>query len=291
MKASRPVAGFTLIELLVVISIIALLIAILLPALGQARSAARNSGCLSNLRQIGIANHAYAAEHNGVLPPAEDTSSIPGIQLHWFTILAEMNYITAPKGAWNVVPDSALMCTENIAATTWPAGNPPLPGVVGSDERKSPYNLMYIWGPDTDPSTSGVDYASGYAPNTMWAGGAWWSGSGEDYNNWKPFWQHADWAGPQNNPQRIENFKDASRVVVMGDGLYKLVEWNWNSLRHMSQTAANYTFGDGHATTVPEANMLPESGGIHYNRDFLNQVPGAFTDAEYTLKWVTRTVP
>jgi prepilin-type N-terminal cleavage/methylation domain-containing protein/prepilin-type processing-associated H-X9-DG protein len=56
--------GFTLIELLVVISIIALLIAILLPALGAARDAAMNVQCLSNVRQMGIANLTFAADHN-----------------------------------------------------------------------------------------------------------------------------------------------------------------------------------------------------------------------------------
>ncbi len=61
-------AGFTLIELLVVISIIAILVAILLPALESARDVARQSKCLSRQRQLTIACHAYATDENGLLP-------------------------------------------------------------------------------------------------------------------------------------------------------------------------------------------------------------------------------
>ena len=61
--------GFTLIELLVVISIIALLIGLLMPALKKAKESARRAVCLSNLRQISNGLHVYANEFNGRFPP------------------------------------------------------------------------------------------------------------------------------------------------------------------------------------------------------------------------------
>ena len=54
--------GFTIVELLVVVSIIALLIGILLPAIGKARDKARTSNSISNLRQLGVAHNAYAGD-------------------------------------------------------------------------------------------------------------------------------------------------------------------------------------------------------------------------------------
>jgi len=72
-RRGRPSDAFTLVELLVVIGIIALLISILLPALGRAREAANTTQCLSNLRQVGIYLNLYANEHRGFLPPQSPT--------------------------------------------------------------------------------------------------------------------------------------------------------------------------------------------------------------------------
>jgi prepilin-type N-terminal cleavage/methylation domain-containing protein/prepilin-type processing-associated H-X9-DG protein len=67
--------GFTLVELLVVIGIIALLIALLLPALAKSRESARRAACLSNLRQINMAFRFYAADNHDQVPLGYRTAS------------------------------------------------------------------------------------------------------------------------------------------------------------------------------------------------------------------------
>ena len=67
-SSSRRRSGFTLIELLVVVAIIAVLAAMLLPALGKARTAANTVACASSQRQIGIATASYGTDFPGWVP-------------------------------------------------------------------------------------------------------------------------------------------------------------------------------------------------------------------------------
>ena len=92
--ASKPRRGFTLIELLTVVGVIAVLVALFIPAVQAAREAARRGHCANNLKQLGLALHAYHDAFNS-LPPGKAPAAQGGEMFScWIMVLPYLEQAT-----------------------------------------------------------------------------------------------------------------------------------------------------------------------------------------------------
>lgn len=140
---SSPACGaFTLIELLVVIGIVAVLAALLLPAVSLVKDAARQVGCVNNQRQCMLAIITYADDNEGLTTGADTTGSVPALPgpRHWYSKLMLFDYM---GGEWVVgwpAPDGNGVI--NSPSMRWP--NP-----VGCPVFRPPLNPTGKANPNT----------------------------------------------------------------------------------------------------------------------------------------------
>jgi prepilin-type N-terminal cleavage/methylation domain-containing protein/prepilin-type processing-associated H-X9-DG protein len=170
-------AGATLIELLVVVAIIGMLVALLLPAVQAAREAARRAQCQNNLRQIGIALHAYHNTHAhfpvGCIDKRVPKTNPNGRQLAWSaTILPELEepslhrlidfesaYDSAANSTAAATVLAAYLCPSSVRIAAGRENaivrNPLSPGVTGHRAAAIDYGGIY-GAAQVSPAANGV---------------------------------------------------------------------------------------------------------------------------------------
>lgn len=132
--------GFTLVELLVVIGIIAVLIGILLPALNKARRASRTTACLSNVRQLAMAEIQYVQDNKGKFSPYYNGSKGTKFQIEWISQIMKPSQM-----------DKVRLCPEAADENLAYAASPPI---------NQPGTAFNYWGPGgqamVDPNDAGA---------------------------------------------------------------------------------------------------------------------------------------
>ena len=234
-KHSKKITAFTLVELLAVISVIAILLAVLMPALGAARQQGKAIVCGSNIRQLVLANIGYATENDGYyVPAASDMYLSNGGYHRWHGVRENENDMFDPlKG--------------------------PLVGYLGDGAVKEcPEKVKFVKGQDWDDNFE--QGCGGYGYNAAYIGSRLWQGRiNENYQKTSRITEVA-------RPAETVIFADCA-MVKKRDGTIYYLEYSFAepplgsegytspSIHFRHRKKANIAWVDGHISSTERINF------------------------------------
>ncbi len=269
--------AFTLIELLVVIAIIAILAAILFPVFSTVRENARTTTCLSNIKQIGLAQLQYTQDYDEIIVPSNSRPNAgPNIAPIADQISGSWTNLLQPY----LKSKAVLLCpsySEQRASAASDAaicdgdGTPGSGALAGGDFPPKSYLSNY--GMARNATFGSLDSALCYPhvstafPYTHYAGSGW-SKDGTSFYNLA--------LAQIDTPARTSNISDAYTVVGK-DGTQVITRFGCEGTgAHKSNSGSNIGFLDGHAKFIlgnPENVFTVQANGCQYETYFAYDVP------------------
>ena len=247
--------GFTLIELLVVIGIIAILTALLLPALGKAKSIAQRAACINNQKQLQMAHMTFSDDHGDKI-----------------LYSSSWKYERVAKYAWMA---GSLNISKYLNQARWLEGTPLFPYVgksIGVFKCPADKDLVRITNRDGTEIRSIFPRHRSYSVNIHVGGWAGWPV--EDDKEWTVYRKQQDIEDPSNIFTFIEmpfEFINAGCFrVVMNEGgpAYKVYDMDVPGNYHIDGTAL--AFADGHVETKRWLDERTKTAQVKYYIDGSN---------------------